>query len=74
MAAHNTSLAADPALMKYYNMHQNRMKYFRWNRRTAGITFAYGFAFPALIGYIAWSTEGKWDFRGKKRGDTVAEW
>jgi hypothetical protein len=45
----------------------NRHKYFRWTGRTARITFAYMVAFPALIGYIAYTTDvsghndgGKW--------------
>ena len=35
----------------------NRHKYFRWNGRTARITFAYVVAFPALIGYLAYTTD-----------------
>ncbi|KAG9247638.1 hypothetical protein BJ878DRAFT_539136 [Calycina marina] len=70
---HNHALAMDPALVKYNNMHMNRHKYFRWTGRTARITFAYVVAFPALIGYLAYTTDGKWDFRGKKRGDPIKE-
>jgi len=60
-------------LVKYANMYVNRHKYFRWTGRTAGITFAYVIAFPAFIGYWAFTTDGKWDMRGKLRGDTIAE-
>jgi hypothetical protein len=35
----------------------NRHKYFRWTGRTARITFAYVVAFPALIGYLAYTTD-----------------
>ncbi|KAL3423622.1 hypothetical protein PVAG01_05369 [Phlyctema vagabunda] len=73
MAGHNPSLAMDPALIKYNNMHMNRHKYFRWTRRTAGITFAYVVVVPSILGYLAYSTEGKWDMRGKRRGDTIVE-
>ncbi|KAK0125224.1 hypothetical protein ONS96_009081 [Cadophora gregata f. sp. sojae] len=52
----------------------NRHKYFRWTGRTARITFAYVVAFPALIGYLAYTTDGKWDMRGKRRGDTIVEY
>ncbi|EKD13088.1 uncharacterized protein L3040_007171 [Drepanopeziza brunnea f. sp. 'multigermtubi'] len=70
---HNHPIALDPALVKYNNMWINRYKYFRWTGRTAGITFAYVAAFPAFIGYLAFTTDGKWDMRGKRRGDTIVE-
>jgi len=35
----------------------NRHKYFRWTGRTAGISFAYMVAFPAFIGWIAFTTD-----------------
>jgi hypothetical protein len=38
-------------------MFLNRHKYFRWTGRTARITFAYVVAFPALIGYLAYTTD-----------------
>jgi hypothetical protein len=38
-------------------MHANRHKYFRWTPRTAGITFAYVVAFPAFVGYLAYTTD-----------------
>lgn len=34
-----------------------RYKYFRWTGRTAWITFAYVVAFPAFIGYFAYTTD-----------------
>ncbi|PSS22376.1 hypothetical protein M430DRAFT_137554 [Amorphotheca resinae ATCC 22711] len=70
---HNQSLAMDPALVKYNNLVVNRHKYFRWTKRTVGITFAYVVAFPAFIGALAYATDGKWDFRGKRRGDVLSE-
>ena len=33
----------------------NRHKYFRWTGRTARITFAYMVAFPAFMGYLAYT-------------------
>lgn len=73
MAGHNNSLNMDPALVKYANMYVNRHKYFRWTPRTAWLTFAYVVAIPSVFGYMAYTTDGKWDFRGKRRGDTIAE-
>ncbi|KAH6681617.1 hypothetical protein BGZ60DRAFT_411460 [Tricladium varicosporioides] len=71
--AGNHGISLDPALVKYANMMTNRHKYFRWTGRTARITFAYMVAFPAFIGYWAYTTDGKWDMRGKRRGDTIVE-
>ncbi|KAF2194496.1 hypothetical protein K469DRAFT_650339 [Zopfia rhizophila CBS 207.26] len=74
MAGHNHgAVHMDPALVKYANMYVNRHKYFRWTPRTAWITFAYVVAVPSVFGVIAYSTEGKWELRGKRRGDLISE-
>ncbi|KAI9850934.1 MAG: hypothetical protein M1838_004820 [Thelocarpon superellum] len=73
MAGHNNAVTLDPALVKYANMYVNRHKYFRWTPRTAWLTFAYVVAVPSIVGYLAYSTEGKWEFRGKRRGDLISE-
>ncbi|KAI9807045.1 MAG: hypothetical protein M1825_005762 [Sarcosagium campestre] len=73
MALHNNALKPDPAYAKYGDMFVNRHKYFRWTRRSANITFAYVIAVPAILGYFAYTTDGKWDFRGKRKGDPLAE-
>jgi len=39
------------------DMITNRHKYFRWTKRTALLTFAYAVAFPAFVGYIAYTTD-----------------
>ncbi|KXT16266.1 hypothetical protein AC579_476 [Pseudocercospora musae] len=72
MAGHN-SIHMDPALVKYANMYVKRHEYFRWTPRTAWLTFTYVFAIPAGALYFAWTTDGKWDMRGKLKGDTIAE-
>jgi hypothetical protein len=38
-------------------MIQNRYKYFRWTKRTAGITFVYVAVIPTIIGYIGYKTD-----------------
>ncbi|CAK7274449.1 hypothetical protein SEPCBS57363_006169 [Sporothrix epigloea] len=63
----------DPAILKLNNMTTNRYKYFRWTPRTARITFMYVAVVPALFGIMAYSTEGKWNLRAKRRGDVIAE-
>lgn len=70
-------------------MNVNRHKYFRWTPRTAWITFAYVVVVPAMLGTAGYMTDvgcagtysldeltegqGKWDMRGKRRGDLVSE-
>ncbi|KAI5805627.1 NADH:ubiquinone oxidoreductase 6.6kD subunit, partial [Peziza echinospora] len=61
----------DPALIKWYHMHQNRYKYFRWTPRTAKITFAYVVVVPGLLGWLAYATKDKYTMRGRRRGDTL---
>ncbi|KAK3062991.1 hypothetical protein LTS18_002978 [Coniosporium uncinatum] len=56
------------------DMNVNRMKYFRWTQKTAWITIAYVIAVPAMFGYMGYVTDGKWDMRGKRRGDTISEY
>ena len=38
-------------------MYVNRHQYFRWTGRTAWLTFAYVVAFPAAMGYLAYTTD-----------------
>lgn len=63
----------DPAILRLNNMTTNRYKYFRWTKRTARITFMYVAVVPTLFGILAYSTEGKWNLRGKRRGDPLSE-
>ncbi|KAK4043969.1 hypothetical protein C8A01DRAFT_31842 [Parachaetomium inaequale] len=69
---HN-KMAMDPALVRLGNMVQNRYKYFRWTKRTTGITFMYVAVIPAIIGYLGYQTDGLWDLRVKRRGDIISE-
>ncbi|GAD94294.1 conserved hypothetical protein [Paecilomyces variotii No. 5] len=71
--AESKSLVLDPAVQKYYELNQNRYKYFRWTPRTAWLTLVYVGIIPAALGYVAYKTEGKYELRGKRRGDTIRE-
>ncbi|KAI9788494.1 MAG: hypothetical protein M1835_002241 [Candelina submexicana] len=55
------------------DMYVNRHKYFRWTPRTAWLTFVYVVAVPSIFGYMGYVTDGKWDMRGKRRGDMISE-
>ncbi|KAF3770086.1 NADH:ubiquinone oxidoreductase 6.6kD subunit [Cryphonectria parasitica EP155] len=67
-------LAADPAIIRLNSINSNRYKYFRWTPRTALITFNYIVAVPLILGVAAYSTEGKWNFRAKRKGDLASEY
>ncbi|KAF2873983.1 hypothetical protein BDV95DRAFT_604199 [Massariosphaeria phaeospora] len=69
-----TTLHFDPALVKWNNMMVNRHKYFRWTPRTAWLTFAYVVVVPTMLGVAGYMTEGKYEFRGKRRGDLIVEY
>ncbi|EMC92044.1 hypothetical protein BAUCODRAFT_78715 [Baudoinia panamericana UAMH 10762] len=73
MAGHADSVHMDPALVKYANMYVKRHEYFRWTPRTAWLTVTYVIAVPSLFLYMAYATDGKYQMRGKLRGDTLAE-
>ncbi|KAI1374691.1 NADH:ubiquinone oxidoreductase 6.6kD subunit [Hypoxylon crocopeplum] len=66
-------MAMDPAIQKLGNMTTNRHKYFRWTSRTARITFMYAVVVPVIFGIVAYKTDGKYDFRAKRKGDLVSE-
>jgi len=74
MAGPSKSLVLDPAIQKYYELSTNRYKYFRWTPRTAWVTFVYVALVPSIIGYIGYKYDGKFDLRGKRRGDIISEW
>ncbi|KAF2735680.1 hypothetical protein EJ04DRAFT_511629 [Polyplosphaeria fusca] len=74
MAGHNHGMThSDPAFVKWNNMVVNRHKYFRWTPRTAWITFAYVVLVPSIVGTAGYMVDGKWDMRGKRRGDLISE-
>ncbi|KZF23959.1 hypothetical protein L228DRAFT_266333 [Xylona heveae TC161] len=75
MAGHNHNvLAQDPALVKWAAMVTNRHKYFRWTGRTAWLTFVYVAAVPSIVLYLGYKTDGKYEMRGKRRGDIISEY
>ncbi|KAI3337608.1 NADH:ubiquinone oxidoreductase 6.6kD subunit [Xylariaceae sp. AK1471] len=67
-------LAMDPAIQKLGTMTTNRHKYFRWTKRTAGLTFVYAILVPSIFGIVAYQTDGRYDFRAKRKGDLISEY
>ncbi|KAI5302787.1 hypothetical protein KEM56_000354, partial [Ascosphaera pollenicola] len=64
----------DFLLSSHTELNINRVKYFKWTPRTAWLTLVYGAIIPGALGIIAYKTDGKFEFRGKRRGDTLAEY
>ncbi|EHA57966.1 hypothetical protein MCOR27_003711 [Pyricularia oryzae] len=69
---HN-KMSLDPAIVKLGHMNTNRYKYFRWTPRTVKISLMYVVVVPSILGYFAYTTDGKWDFRAKRKGDDIRE-
>ncbi|KAI5863250.1 NADH:ubiquinone oxidoreductase 6.6kD subunit [Durotheca rogersii] len=67
-------LALDPSLQKARDVTLGRYKYFKFNRRSAHITFTLVFIVPTILGIVAYQTDGKFDFRAKRRGDSILEY
>ncbi|KAH7308179.1 hypothetical protein B0I35DRAFT_483453 [Stachybotrys elegans] len=63
----------DPAYQKLQAMQRSRHHYFRWTPRTAKITFIYVAVIPTIMGYVAYKTDGLFDLRAKRRGDSMLE-
>ncbi|KAK0760895.1 hypothetical protein N5P37_005834 [Trichoderma harzianum] len=54
-------------------MQKARHHHFRFTGRTARISFIYMAAIPAVFGWVAYKTDGLWDLRAKRKGDSVYE-
>ncbi|KAK0621328.1 hypothetical protein B0T17DRAFT_284685 [Bombardia bombarda] len=67
-------MALDPAIVRLGVMNSNRYKYFRWTKRTAWINVVFVGIIPGIVGYLAYTTDGKWDLRAKRRGDLISEY
>ncbi|RYP41223.1 hypothetical protein DL769_011597 [Monosporascus sp. CRB-8-3] len=67
-------MSMDPAIQKLGTMTTNRHKYFRWTPRTARITFMYAVFVPAMLTFMAYQTDGKYDIRAKRKGDLISEY
>ncbi|EPS43269.1 hypothetical protein H072_2785 [Dactylellina haptotyla CBS 200.50] len=54
-------------------MHNNRPKHFRFNNKAARFTFVMVAAIPAAVLALGFWSEGKYELRGKRRGDVIKE-
>ncbi|KAI1504282.1 NADH:ubiquinone oxidoreductase 6.6kD subunit [Biscogniauxia marginata] len=67
-------VAIDPAIQKLASTNLNRHKYFRWTPRTSVFNFVLLVAVPGVLGLVAYQTDGKWQFRAKRKGDLISEY
>ncbi|KAL7945776.1 hypothetical protein V8C42DRAFT_321550 [Trichoderma barbatum] len=63
----------DPGLLKLEAMQKARHHHFRFTGRTARISFIYMAVVPAIFGWVAYKTDGLYEFRAKRKGDTIYE-
>ncbi|KKA28094.1 hypothetical protein TD95_003618 [Thielaviopsis punctulata] len=63
----------DPAFIKLNEMQINRYKYFRWTPKTARQSIMFILVVPGILGFTAYQTDGLWDFRAKRKGDSLLE-
>ncbi|CCJ30788.1 unnamed protein product [Pneumocystis jirovecii] len=73
MAGDKHVLKIDPAIERYAEMRSSQYMYFRWTPKTVTKSIVLGVVVPLFIGYFAFATEGKWDFRGKGINDKLTE-
>lgn len=71
--AEKPGIRIDPTIARIEFIKRARYQYFRWNARTSRITAIYLLVIPSIIGFISYNTDGKWDLRGKRRGDDIKE-
>ncbi|KAI0073404.1 hypothetical protein K474DRAFT_1710738 [Panus rudis PR-1116 ss-1] len=61
----------DPAIERWNTMREDVYKYFRWTPRTT-ITAVIGLGVvPGLIYYLASKEDYKWNWHGKRKGETL---
>ncbi|KAG5440661.1 hypothetical protein PCK2_000249 [Pneumocystis canis] len=73
MLNHKNVLKIDPAIERYAEMRRSQYLYFKWTPRIVAKVLTFGIIIPLFINYIGFSTEGKWDFRGKGIYDSLTE-
>lgn len=67
----NPALHNDGAIDRYAHWRTFYQERFKYTRATGKSTLIFLVAFPALIGYVAYQSEGLFEFAGKRRGESV---
>ncbi|KAI0598600.1 hypothetical protein F4775DRAFT_554986 [Biscogniauxia sp. FL1348] len=66
-------MSVDPAIQKLSDANAKRHQYFRWTPRTALLNIVLMGIVPSILLGIAYKTDGKWNFRAKRKGDLLSE-
>ncbi|KAK9450318.1 uncharacterized protein V1518DRAFT_426220 [Limtongia smithiae] len=66
-----STLIRDPAIDRHFNMRENYEANFRWTPKNARYGFIFLIAIPGALLYTAYKYDGKIDFEGKKRGESI---
>ncbi|KIK31341.1 hypothetical protein PISMIDRAFT_670382 [Pisolithus microcarpus 441] len=61
----------DPAIERWNRMREDAYKHFRFTRRTSLITFTGCVLIPSVIYYVASETQYKFNWTGKRKGDSL---
>ncbi|ORY84840.1 hypothetical protein BCR37DRAFT_377670 [Protomyces lactucae-debilis] len=67
------TLKKDPAIERWVEMRHDLYRNFRWTSKSTRQVAMWGVAFPVALYYLAYATEGKWQLRGKTRGESITE-
>ncbi|KAK9453541.1 hypothetical protein V1511DRAFT_505017 [Dipodascopsis uninucleata] len=68
-----TTLIRDPAIDRHFTMRESYEKFFRWTPKTIRHAVGLLIIVPGALTWAAYRFEGKINFEGKKRGDSIFE-
>ncbi|PVG02695.1 hypothetical protein CPB86DRAFT_772475 [Serendipita vermifera] len=71
MGGGHHTIKHDPAIERWYNMREDIYKNFRFTPYAARRVLLWGVAVPAVTVYVLYDHMFKWDFRGKKHGESL---
>ncbi|KAH9923995.1 uncharacterized protein BXZ73DRAFT_103726 [Epithele typhae] len=70
MAGHGYT-KTDPAVDRWNVMREAVYQNFRWNKRTARQAIFGMVLFPAAVYALAYNQHNKWDWAGKRKGESL---
>ncbi|KZT28607.1 hypothetical protein NEOLEDRAFT_1175902 [Neolentinus lepideus HHB14362 ss-1] len=71
MAGGHQMVKHDPAIERWNAMRENAYKYFRFTPRNTFIGIVGVVIVPGTLLYIASQTDNKWNFNGKRKGESL---
>ncbi|EPQ58482.1 hypothetical protein GLOTRDRAFT_126980 [Gloeophyllum trabeum ATCC 11539] len=71
MAGGHEMVKHDPAIEKWNSMRENAYKHFRFTPRNTFIALVGVVIVPGAVLYLASQTDNKWNFNGKRKGESL---